>query len=115
MSDELYTLEVCARKAGVSVSTIKREIVCGKLVPTRVRGRVKIHPADWEGYLQQCRSVARGEDGKSGFNMPAGELADLFRAVGTLPNLSAEPATVSRIIALDGARRTRSKKRSIGG
>lgn len=115
MADELYTLEVCAKKGDVSVSTLKREIVAGRLVPTRIRGRVKIHPSDWGEYLRKCRSVNTEADMKSGFSMPAGDLADLLGAVATLPNLSGERATVSKIIALDARRPTRSRKRSTVG
>ena len=115
MNDELYSLDLCARKAGVSLSTIKRDIVEGKLRATRIRRRLMIHPEDWGSYIQACRSVNMAADGKSGFSMPASDLAGLLRIVETLPNLSAERGTVSKIIALDARRHTRSRKRSTAG
>ena len=115
MADELYSLEVCAKKAGVSVSTIKRELVAGRLAATRLRGRVKIHPQDWEAYLQKCRSAGTGKDGKSGFNGEVNASADLSAAVATLPNLSAALSKGSKIVALDERRSTRSKKRLTAG
>jgi hypothetical protein len=115
MSDELYSLEVCARKADVSLSTIKRDIMEGKLTPTRIRGCVKIHPQDWGRYIEECRSAGMARVGKSESGASSQKSADLSAAIGTLPNLSAALSKGSRIIALDERRSTRSRKRSTAG
>ena len=39
---ELFTFEECALKGRVSVKTLKRDAAAGKLVTTRIRGRVRI-------------------------------------------------------------------------
>src|SRR5438477_627963 len=102
MSDELYSLDQCARKAGVSLSTIKRDVMEGRLQPTRIRGCVKIHPQDWEEYLQKCRSEGMDRVTKSESREPVNDLAALSAAVATLPNLSAALSKGSKIVALDG-------------
>jgi len=55
VADELYTLEVCARKAGVSVSTIKREIEAGRLKAVQESGTLVILARAWDDYLLSCR------------------------------------------------------------
>ena len=115
MSDELYPLELCAKKADVSLATIKRDIAAGKLRPTRIRGCVKVHPRDWEEYLQKCRSVSTEKASRSAFSIPGKGLADLLGVARMLPNLSATSGTGSQIVELAAHRHTRSRKRSKGG
>jgi len=111
VSDELLSLEQCARKADVSVSTLKREIVAGRLVATRIRGRVKIHPRDWGEYLQQCRSVATDEASRFGSNTLGVGLAARLALTGTRRSSRGATATGSPIIELAEQRSIRSKKR----
>jgi hypothetical protein len=115
VSDELYSLERCAKLADVSVSTIKRDIAAGNLHTTRIRGCVKVHPQDWEAYLQKCRSAGMARDGKSESAESTRLLAELFAAGGMLPNLNAALSKGSKIAALDDYRRIRSRKRSTAG
>ncbi len=115
MSDELYTLEQCAEKVDMSVSTIKREIAAGRLTPTRIRAGVRIHPRDWEEYLQKCRSASTAAATKLGLDASARRSAELSAAVAMLPNLSAALSKGSKIAALDDYRNTRSRKRSTAG
>ena len=115
MSELVYTIEEAANEAGVSTSTIKREIADGRLIPTRIRGCVRIAREDLEGYIKQCRSVPTEKAGKSDFSTTGDELAALLGDMLTPSSSRGEPATVSQIIALDDRRRTRSRKRSTAG
>ena len=115
MADELYNLEHCAKLADVSVSTIKRDVLEGRLIPTRIRGCVKIHPDDWGRYLQKCRSAGMARPGKSESKRTADASADLLEAVATLPSLSDVLDSGSKITELGAYRATRSRKRSRAG
>lgn len=110
MADELYTLEVCARKADVSVSTLKREIVAGRLIATRIRGTVRIAPSDWEEYTRTCRSVATAEASKFGSNTLGVGLAARLRLSRTRASSKGATATASPIIELAEQRSIRSRK-----
>jgi hypothetical protein len=115
MADELYSLQRCADLADVSLSTIKRDALEGRLVTTRIRGCVKVHPRDWEGYLQQCRSAGMERSSRSASKQEAGASVDLSEAIAMLPNLSDVLDKGSKIVALDARRNTRSRKRSHAG
>ena len=102
MNDDLYSLQECARKADVSLSTIKRDVLEGRLQPTRIRGCVKVHPADWEAYLEKCRSASTAAAGKHESEASIRRSAELSAAIATLPNLSAALSKGSKIAAFDG-------------
>ena len=82
---EVFTIPEAAADAKVSPSTIKREIRCGRLIATRIRGCVRISREDLEDYKRKCRSVATAEDGKFAFSTVAGDLAALLQ-LGRMPN-----------------------------
>ena len=108
--NELYTIEQCAKKADVSVSTIKRDILEGKLVATRIRSRVRIAAQDWEDYKKKCRSVPTEEAGKFGFNTLGVGLAARLGATRTPRNTSGASSSRSPIIELAARRGTPSRK-----
>lgn len=64
----LLSIADCADLAGVSDKTLRRDIHDGKLTVTRIRGRIKIAPSDWEAYLQKCRSAVTVQAGKPAFS-----------------------------------------------
>ena len=103
------------READVSLSTIKRDVLEGRLATTRIRGCVKVHPQDWEAYLQRCRSAGTVTVGKSESAGSSRRSAELSAAVAMLPNLSAALSKGSKITALEDYRPTRSRKRSTAG
>jgi excisionase family DNA binding protein len=108
--NELLTIEQCAKLADVSVSTIKRDILEGKLVPTRIRGAVRIAPQDWEEYLRKCRSVPTVEAGKFGFNTLGVGLAARLASTATRRSTSGGSSSRSPIIELAARRGTPSRK-----
>src|SRR5690242_20549439 len=111
MADSLYTVEQCASKAGCSPKTIRRQILAGKLKATRIGVLVRIAPADWEEYLNSCRYVATGRDGRSESNMPDAASVARWLPVLTRSSSKRHGDAVSTILELDGFRRTRSAKR----
>lgn len=110
-----FTFAELAARVDVSEKTLKRDAAEGKLVTTRIRGRVRIAPQDWEDYLQRCRSAATARDGKSEFSTAGVGLAKLLRLDKTPLRLKAGSASGSTIIELDERRATRSKKQSSAG
>lgn len=110
-----YTLQECADKVRVSVKTLQRDVAAGRLVTTRIRGRVRIAPSDWEAYLKQCRSVATVRDGKSEFSTGGAGLAKLLRLDRTPFRSRGGSGSVPQIVELDARRATASKKRSSAG
>lgn len=112
---DALTFDQAAQRIGVSAKTLKRDAAAGKLVTTRIRGRVRIALPDWEEYLRQCRSVATVRDGKSGCSMVDGDLAKLLRLDRTPLNSKAAGANGSTIVALDERRATRLRKLSSAG
>ncbi len=112
---DLFTFEELADKAGVSAKTLKRDAAEGKLVTTRIRGRVRIAAPDWEEYLKRCRSAATAKDGKFAFSTGGTALAKLLRLDRTPFKSRGDCAPGSKIVALEERRHTRSKKQSSAG
>ena len=106
---ELLTIEQCAAKAQCSPRTIKRQILAGKLKPTRIGSLVRIRAEDWEEYV--CRSGATEQAGKSGFSTLGDELAGLLRLAPTRSTSKRGSGAESTILELAGFRATRSRKR----
>lgn len=109
------TLEDAAKELDVSLSTVKREIADGNLVPTHYRGCTRIAPGDLEEYRKRCRSVGTVGGGRLDSGASSRKLADLSAAIAMLPSLTDVLARESKIIALDERRTTRSRKRSRAG
>lgn len=112
---DALTFKQAADRVGVSAKTLQRDAAAGKLVTTRIRGRVRIALADWEEYLRQCRSAVTVKVGKSEFSTVAGDLAKLLRVDQTPYSSRAAGDSRSTIIALDEHRAAHSKRRSSVG
>jgi hypothetical protein len=115
VNDETFPVEHYAAKAKVSPRTLRREILAGNLVATRIRGAVRISPADWEEYLKKCRSVVTEKDGRYEFSTAVVDLPVLLRLGKTRCSSRADgaskPTTGERVVRLP----TQSRKHSTAG
>lgn len=65
----LLTIPQAAERLSVSRRTVEREIADGRLRAIRVRGLLRVDPADLDAYIReqvhQCRSASVATDGRS--------------------------------------------------
>jgi len=58
----LMTRQAAASRAGISVQTIEKELDAGNLRACRIRGRIMIHPNDFDEWLNRCRGLGGPEE-----------------------------------------------------
>lgn len=68
LTADLLTMNDAAKRLGVSVRTVEREVSDGKLAIVRIRSRRKIDPAELDRYIaanQTCQSAREATATKS--------------------------------------------------
>ena len=110
---DLLDIAAAAASLDVSERTIRREIAAGRLAVVKIRGRIKLHPAEISRYIAAnttCRSAAEEPITKSACSLPVVGLRELLRIDGTRRSLRHAIASESQIIALAERRASGSKK-----
>ena len=53
--ERLYTLQDIARKAKVSIKTVRRLVDAGELTTHRIGTQIRVSEGDWQAYLVRSR------------------------------------------------------------
>lgn len=115
---DLLDIPAAAATLDVSERTIRREIAAGRLAVVKIRGRIKLHPAELSRYITDnttCRSAAEAPASKSACSLPVVGLRELLRIDGMRRSSRPAIASESQIIALAERRASGSKKPSNAG
>ena len=60
----LMTRKDVCRETGLTDPTIAAEVTAGRLVCTRIRRRTLFHREDFEAWLNECREISSGDQGR---------------------------------------------------
>ena len=115
---DLLDIPAAAATLDVSERTVRREIAAGRLAVVKIRGRIKLHPAEITRYIAAnttCRSAAEAPATKSACSLPVVGLRELLRIGATRRSSRLATASESQIIAVADRRASGSTKPSSVG